>query len=83
MPIVDSKGAVKAAYDYLMGASPNSSRFGNFRLEEIKTDEAGDFLLTLSYEITGDFGFDRQKELKDFKVTKSGGVVEWMKIRKI
>lgn len=82
MPIIDSTAAVKKAYEYLMTASPNSHRFSNFRLEEISVDEGKDFLITLSYEIAGDFGFDKQKEYKDFKVTKEG-VVEWMKIRKV
>jgi len=83
MTAIDSGAAVKSAYEYLVKISPNASRFGNLRLEEIQTDEAGDYLLTLSYEVAGDFGFDKQKELKDFKVAKEGGTVVWMKIRKI
>ena len=67
MTAIDSGAAVKSAYEYLVKISPNASRFGNLRLEEIQTDEAGDYLLTLSYEVAGDFGFDKQKELKDFK----------------
>lgn len=78
---VDSKGAVKAAYEYLMGASPNSNRFSNFRLEEIQLDDKKDYLITLSYEMAGEFGFDKQREFKDFKVEKDGTVL-WMKIRK-
>jgi len=81
MPI-DSAAAVKVAYDYLIKVSPNASRFSNFRLEEIRSDEQKNYILTLSYEITGDLGFDKQKEFKEFKVT-SEGVVEWMKIRKV
>lgn len=81
MPTIDSKAAVKAAYDYLMQVSPTSSRFSNFRLEEINTDAQRDYLITLSYEEAGDFGFDKRKEYKDFKVGKDG-TVAWMKIRK-
>lgn len=82
MAIVDSKQAVKAAYDYLMEISPGANRFTNFRLEEINVDAKKDFLITLSYEVQGEFGFDKQKEYKDFKVNKDG-TVEWMKIRKL
>jgi len=82
MTAIDSKAAVKAAYDYLMQVSPTPSRFSNFRLEEINIDGQKDYLVTLSYEEAGDFGFDKRKEYKDFKVGKDGTVV-WMKIRKI
>jgi hypothetical protein len=81
-PEVDPQAAVRIALEYLRSVSPNASKFNNFRVEEIKKDENNDFLLTLSYEVQGDFGFDKEKEFKDFKVTKSG-TVEWMKIRKI
>lgn len=83
MPTVDSSGAVKAAFEYLKSVAPNASRFTNFRLEEIQSDASGDFILTLSYEITGDFGFDKQKEYKEFKVKQVDGMVEWMKIKKV
>lgn len=82
MSEVDATAAVKAAYQYLLKVSPDASRFGNFKLEEISPDEPGDFLITLSYEIAGDFGFDKKKEYKDFKVQKDGSVA-WMKIRTI
>lgn len=83
MPTVDSAGAVKAAYEYLLKVAPNANRFANFRLEEIQSDANNDFILTLSYDIAGDFGFDKQRELKEFKVKKESGEVEWMKIRKL
>lgn len=82
MSDIDSTAAVKTAYEYLVKVSPNSERFSSFRLEEISTDESKDFLITISYEVAGDFGFDKKKEYKDFKVTKTG-IVEWMKIRTI
>lgn len=74
--------AVKTAYEYLLKVSPNASKFTNFRVEEISNDKQGDYLLTLSYEVVGEFGFDKTKEYKDFKVTKEG-TVESMKIRKV
>jgi len=78
---VDPKGAVKSAYEYLIGASPDPGRFSKFRLEEIRIDQKKDYLITLSYEVTGEFEFDRQREFKDFNVGKDGTVL-WMKIRK-
>jgi len=80
-PTIDSAGAVKAAYEYLMKASPAANKLSNFRLEEISVDENKDFLITLSYDVVGEFGFDKQREYKKFKVIKDGSV-EWMKIFK-
>ena len=40
MSTIDSAAAVKAAYEYLMKASPNASKFSNFRLEEIQEDKS-------------------------------------------
>lgn len=82
MTNIDSSAAIKAAYEYLLKVAPDAQRFSNFRVEELQTDKNKDYLVTLSYEIAGDFGFDKKKEYKDFKVTKEG-VIEWMKIRKV
>ena len=79
---MEAKEAVKTAYDYLFKASPNSSKLDNFKLEEISTDSDGNFLLTLSYDLIGDYGFDKEKTYKDFKVLQNG-TVEWMKIRTV
>ena len=74
--------AVNAAFTYLKQVSPNSSKFTNFRVEEIKKDGDHGYTLTLSYEVVGEFAFDREKEYKEFKVN-SDGVVESMQIRKV
>jgi hypothetical protein len=74
--------AVKAAFDYLKTVSPDSSKFSNFRVEEIAKDKDGGFTLTLGYDIAGEFGFDTKRELKQFRVAQNGDV-EWMKIRKV
>jgi len=83
MPIVGSKEAVKAAYEYLKRLSPNSKSFSNFRLEEIQSGEHDDFLITLSYEVSGESGFDKKKEYKDFQIMKADGTITSMKIRKL
>lgn len=82
MTNTDSSIAVKTAYDYLLNASPSASKMSNFRLEEISTDTDDDFLITLSYDEAGEFGFDKRREYKEFKVKKTG-VVVWMKIKKL
>ncbi len=79
MSTIDAAAAVKTAYDYLLKVSPNSSAFSNFRLEEIRQDDAQDFVLVISYDEAGDFGFDRKKQYKEFKIVDDGKS-EWMKI---
>lgn len=82
MATEESAKAVRSAFDYLLKVSPAPSKFSNFRLEEIQIDKEGYFHITLSYDVTGEFGFDRQREFKDFKVKKDG-TVDSMKIRKV
>jgi hypothetical protein len=82
MKPIEPAAAVKAAFEYLTKISPNATKFTSFRVEEMETNKEGGYTLTLSYEITGEFGFDKTKEYKQFKVTNEG-TVEWMKIRKV
>lgn len=79
---IDATSAVKTAYEYLIQVSPTANKFSNFRLEEIQQDKVGNHLIILSYDVAGEFGFDKQREYKNFKVTKDGNV-EWMKIHKL
>jgi len=79
---MEPKAAVDAAYKYLLEASPNSEKFSNFKLEEIKKDTTGNFLLTLSYDAIGDYAFAKERVFKDFKVLVDGKI-EYMKIRKV
>lgn len=78
-----AKDIVTSAYKYLQEVSPNADKFTNLRVEEISKDESGDWSVTLGYEIVGDFPFEKTKELKEFKVTDSDGVVQSMKIKKL
>lgn len=79
-----AKKAVEAAYKYLLSVSPvPGSYFSNFRLEEITNDKDGNFLITLSYDMQGEFVFDKKREFKEFKVDKNGETVISMKIHKI
>lgn len=79
---VDSARAVRLAFEYLREVSTSPERYQNFRVEEVRTDEQDDYLITLSYDFVGEFVFDKKREYKDFKVEKTGRVA-WMKIRNI
>lgn len=79
--------AVRTAYEYLMktliaGGTP-TERLSNFRVEEVAQEETTkNFKITLSYDVSTDFQFDKKKEFKDFEVSENGETVNWMKIRK-
>jgi hypothetical protein len=83
MPTIESAQAVKIAYEYLLRVSPEPSRLSNFRVEELQQNENKDFLVTLSYDLMGDFAFDKKREFKDFLVSATDSTVTWMKIRKV
>lgn len=79
---MEPKDIVKAAYEYLLKVSAGSSNYSNFRVEEFQTNEDGNYTVTLSYEFTGEFPFERKREYKDFIIDQSGNVVK-MTIRQI
>lgn len=74
--------AVKSAYEYLTSVSPDVARYTNFRVEEILRNKNGGYVITLGYDVVGEFGFDRKREYKEFKVNDDGSV-ESMKIKAI
>lgn len=80
MPI-EAKEAVKIAYEYLMAVSQDSVRYSNFRVEEVKLNSENNFLITLSYEYTGEFPFDKKREYKDFTINQDKKVIS-MTMRK-
>lgn len=81
MPI-EAKDAVTKAFEYLQKVSTNTERFSNFRVEELQLDEKNNHLVTLSYEFTGEFPFEKKREFKDFVVDQDGKILS-MKIRNI
>lgn len=81
--MITPSDAVKKSHEYLMRVSPNSERYTNFRVEELKNNTKEDYLVTLSYEVSGEFGFDKTREYKDFIVNKEDGKITSMMIRKI
>ena len=83
MAIENAEKAIKAAYAYLMRAlfasNVHMDRVSNFRVEEAEINDIGNYRITLSYDVVGEFAFDRQRELKDFEVDKENNVLS-MKI---
>lgn len=79
--------AVGAAYAYLLSAlaagGTKSDQVSNFRVEEAEKMENGTFKITLSYDIVGEFAFDRKREYKDFVIHTDATSVLSMKIRTV
>jgi len=79
---------VRAAYDYLirvlLASGTPTGKLSNFRVEELSVEKTGtkNYNVTLSYEVTGEFEFDKKREYKDFVVQQDGTVLS-MKIRNI
>ena len=78
---------VRAAYDYLikvlLASGTPVGKLSNFRVEELSLDKGTkNYKVTLSYEVTGEFEFDKKREYKDFEVTPAGVILS-MKIRNI
>ena len=78
-----AKKAVQSAYQYLLQISAGTVVLANFRVEEVNLDSAKRFLITLSYDIQGEFAFEKKREYKEFQVSSDGETVLSMKIRKI
>lgn len=74
-----------AAYRYmiqvLVAGGTAADKISNARIEELTLDEATqNYKVTISYDVTGNFEFDRKREYKDFIVDKESKVLS-MKIR--
>lgn len=84
MDTENAKEVVKNVYNYLLSfySPAESSKLSNFRVEEVREKEKN-IMLTLSYDIAGDFPFERKREFKDFTVDKNSKKVISMTIRKI
>ena len=75
---------VKAAYEYMVTVMQlQASKITNPRVEEISQESPdGNWNVVISYDIVGDFAFDKIREYKQFVVNVEGMVLE-MKIKKI
>ncbi len=81
----ESAKIVRASYDYLikilLASGTPADRLSNFRVEELSLDDTTkNYKVTLSYDVTGSFEFDKKREYKDF-VVKPDGIVLSMSIR--
>lgn len=86
----ESAKIVRAAYDYLikvlLASGTPVEKLSNFRVEEFSLSSQSKsksiYKVTLSYEVVGEFAFDKKREYKDFEVDNEGAVTS-MKIRNI
>lgn len=79
---------VNAAYQYMMQVMAlQASKISNPRVEELfpTNNEAGVKIwnVVISYDIKGDFDFDKTREYKQFIVDDTTNAVLEMKIKKI
>lgn len=82
-----SAKVVKACYEYLvnilLASGTTVDRLSNFRVEELSNDPTTkNYKITLSYDVSGDFAFDKKREYKDFETLEDGTVLS-MRIRNI
>ena len=76
---------VNAAYAYMVSVMQiQASKISNARVEELTPLAGGTsgWNVVISYDIIGDFAFDKTREFKEFTVNVEGEVLE-MKIKKI
>lgn len=77
---------VNAAYKYMLEVMQvQASKVSNARVEElvpIESEGKKTWNVVLSYDVAGDFAFEKTREYKQFTVTTEGTVID-MKIKKI
>ena len=87
MSAEDSAKIVSSSYNYLvkvlLASGTSMEKLSNFRVDELSQDEdTKNYKVTLSYDVGGNFDFDKKREYKDFIVKEDGTVVS-MTIRVI
>lgn len=78
----EPKEIVIGAFNYLKEVSPNTEKITEVRIEELEHNE-GMWTVVLSYDVVGDFPFEKERQYKEFKVDDSTGSVMSMKIKKV
>ena len=77
---------VNAAYKYMSEVmQAQAGKISNPRVEELEPKQEGDekiWNVVLSYDVSGDFPFDKTREYKQFRVDAEGVVLD-MKIKKV
>lgn len=72
---------VDAAFHYLQSVIPQPEKISNVRVEQLEPIEKNDFWkVVLSYDVIGDFAFEKKREDKEFKIDAYNGNVISMKI---
>lgn len=77
------KDVAMAAYHYLATIA-EGQKISEVRIEELEQIEDGAFWnVVLSYDVTGQFPFEKSREYKEFKIGDADCSVVYMKIKKI
>lgn len=72
---------VRAAFSYLQSVIPESQKIAEVRVEQLEPIEENKFwTAVLSYDVIGEFSFDKKREYKEFKIDSFTGDVIYMKI---
>ena len=83
---MDPREIALAAFKYLTDVLPPTQKISDLRVEELtpKEDEGGKKIwsVILSYDVTGEFAFERKREYKEFKIDDTGKVIS-MTIKKV
>ena len=83
--MITQKDAVMAAFKHLSEVMVAANQqISEVRIEEVVPIEEGKFFnVVLSYDIFGQFVFQKTREYKEFNIDANSGVVTYMKIKKI
>lgn len=82
---ITQKDAVMSAFKYLSEiVSVANQTISEIRIEELELIEGNDFYkVVLSYDVAGQFSFQKVREYKEFKINAENGDVVFMKIKNI
>ncbi len=82
---ITRKRAVEVAFEQLSDLiAVGSQKISDVRVEELVPKlEEGRWYVVLSYDVLGEFSFQRSREFKEFEVSSQDGTVLSMKIKKI
>lgn len=73
-----------AAFKYLSEVATPSQKINDVRIEELELiEEKTIWNVVLSYEVLGDFPFQKFREYKEFRIDANTGLVLAMKVKKI
>lgn len=83
--MITQKDAVMAAFKHLSEVMVAANQqINEVRIEEVVPLEDGQFFsVVLSYDVVGQFSFQKTREYKEFKIDTNTSAVIYMKIRNV